>query len=37
MVPPDLPGLHHEYARSDPLAWAGLAAMWRRRIWSPGS
>ncbi len=27
MVPPDLPVLHHEYARSDPWAWAGLAAI----------
>lgn len=25
-MPPDLPGLHHEYARSDPFAWAGLVA-----------
>jgi Zn-dependent protease with chaperone function len=26
-LPPDLPGLHHEYARSDPWAWAGLVAI----------
>jgi Zn-dependent protease with chaperone function len=26
-VPPDLPGLHHESARSDPFAWAGLAVV----------